>query len=78
MVLFVSKWYEYLYISISTGACIIFYQGGTIDNCTHVSDPVAHYIAESEYNAACTAEMDLAHFRMLNDEFLNKVPNVVP
>ena len=26
---------------ISTGACIIFYQGGTIDNGTHVPGPVS-------------------------------------
>ena len=42
---------------ISTGAYIIFYQGGPIDHGTHVPGPVAQYIAESEYNAACTAVM---------------------
>ena len=32
---------------------------------THVPGPVAQSSAESEYNAACTAGMALAHFRML-------------
>ena len=35
----------------STGAYIIFYQGGTIDHGTHVPGPVAQSSAESEYNA---------------------------
>ena len=30
------------------------------------------------YNAACTAGMALAHFRMLIYEFLNKDPDIVP
>ena len=41
----------------STGAYIIFYQGGPIDHGTHVPGPVAQSSAESEYNAACTAGM---------------------
>ena len=36
----------------STGAYIIFYQGGPIDHGTHVPVPVAQYSAESEYNPA--------------------------
>ena len=36
----------------STGAYIIFYQGGTIDHGTHVTGPVSQSCAESEYNAA--------------------------
>ena len=51
-----------------TGAYIIFYQGGPIDHGTHVQGPVAQSSAESEYNAACTAGMALAHFRMLVHE----------
>ena len=62
----------------STGAYIIFYQGGPIDHGTHVPGPVAQSSAESEYNAACTAGMDLAHFRMLIHEVLNKDPEIVP
>ena len=53
----------------STGAYIIFYQGGPIDHVTHVLGPVDQSSAESEYNAACTAGMDLAHFIMLICEF---------
>ena len=36
----------------STGAYIIFYQGGTIDHGTHVPGPVAQSSAEIEYNTA--------------------------
>ena len=61
-----------------TGAYIIFYQGGPIDHGTHVPGPVAQSSVESEYNAACTAGMDLAHFRMLFHELLNEDPDIVP
>ena len=46
----------------STGAYIIFYQGGTIGHGTNVPGPVAQSSAESEYNVACTAGMALANF----------------
>ena len=62
----------------SIGAYIIFYQVGTIDHGTHVPGPVAKSSAESDYNAACTAGMALAHFRMLIHELLNKDPEIVP
>ena len=62
----------------STGAYIIFYQGGPIDHGTHVPGLVAKSSAESEYNAACTAGMALAHFRMLFPELLNEDPDMVP
>ena len=62
----------------STGAYIIFYQGGPIDHGTHVPGPVAQSSEESEYNAACTAGMALAHFRMLVHELLNEDPDMVP
>ena len=65
---------------ISTREYIVFYQGGPIDNCTHVpvSVQVAQYSAESEYNTSCTSKMALAHFIMLNNKFLNKDPYMVP
>ena len=63
--------------SRSTGAYIIFYQGGPIDHVTHVPGGVAQSSAESEYNAAFTAVMTLAHFRMLIHELLNKYTYVV-
>ena len=63
---------------ISTGAYIIFYQGGPIDHVPHVPGPDAQSSAESEYNAACTAGMALAHFRMLIHELLNEDPDMVP
>ena len=62
----------------STGAYIIFYQGRPIDHGTHVPGPVAQSSAESEYNAACTAGMALASFRMLVHELLNKDPDLPP
>ena len=61
-----------------TGAYIIFYQCGTIYYGTYVPGPLAQSSAESEYNAACTAGMALAHFRMLVRELLNKDPDMVP
>ena len=57
---------------------IILYQVGPIDHGTHVPGPVAQSSAESEYNAACTAGMALAHFRMLVHELLNEDPDMVP
>ena len=62
----------------STGAYMIFYQGGPIDHVTHIPGPVAQSIAESEYNAACTEGMSLSNFRMLIHELLNKCPDRVP
>ena len=49
-----------------------------IDHVTHIPGPVAQSIAESEYNASCTAGMDLAQFRMLIHELLNKDPYIFP
>ena len=63
---------------ISTVAYNIFYQGGPIDHDTHVPVPVAQSSAESEYNAACTAVMSLAHFRMMIHELINKDPDIAP
>ena len=60
-----SIWQDFPDTGRSTGAYIIFYQGGTIDHGTHVTGSVAQSSAESDYNAACTAGMALAHFRML-------------
>ena len=72
------SWQDFSDTGISTGAYIIFYQGGPIDHGTHVPGTVAQSSAESEYNAACTAGMALAHFRMLIDELLNKDPDIFP
>ena len=72
-----SSWKDFTDNGRSTGAYIIFYQGVPIDHGTHVPGPVAQSIAESEYNAACTAGMALAHFRMLVHELLNEDPDMV-
>ena len=73
-----SSWKDCLDTGRSTGAYIILYQGGTIDHGTHVPVPVAQSSVENEYNAACTAGMALAHFRILIHEFLNEDPDMVP
>ena len=57
---------------------MIFHQGVSIDHGTHVPGPVAQSSAESDYNAACTAGMALAHFRMIVHELLNEDPDMVP
>ena len=72
------SWQDFPDISRSTGAYIICYQGGPIDHITHVLGPVAQSSSESEYNAACTAGMALAHFRMLIHKWLNKDTYIVP
>ena len=73
-----SSWQDCPDTGRSTGAYIIFYQGGPIYHGTHVPVPVAQSSAESEYNSACTAGMALAHFRMLIHELLNDDPDMVP
>ena len=73
-----SSWQYFPDTGRSTGAYIIFYQGGKIDHGTHVPGPVAQSSAESEYNSAYTTGMALAHIRMLIHEFLNKDPDIVP
>ena len=67
-----SSWQDFPDTGRTTGAYIIFYQGGPIEHGTHVPGPVAQSNAESEYNAACTAGMPLAHCRVLIYELLNK------
>ena len=68
---YVSSWPDFPDTGRSLGAYIIFYKGGPIDHGTHVPGPVAKSSAENEYNTACTAGMDLAHFGMLVHELLN-------
>ena len=78
MVLSDSIWQDYPDIGRSKVACIMFYQFGSIDHCTHVPGPVAQSSAHSEYYSACNEVMALAYFRMLNNEFLNMDTDVVP
>ena len=65
-------------IGIIKGAYIVFYKGGKIDHCTHVPGTISKSSAESDYNAARTAVISIAHFRMISNDFLNKYPYVVP
>ena len=58
---------DFLDVGISTGSYIYIYQGVTINHCTHIPGTDHPYSAQIEYNTACTAGMDLAHFRMLNN-----------
>ena len=39
-------WQDYPDTGRSTGGYILFYQGGTMDNCTHVTGPVAQPSSE--------------------------------
>ena len=71
------SWKYCTYTGRSTVEYIILYQGGTIDHGTRVPGPVSKSSAESEYNAACTTGISLAHFRMLIHELLNKDTDVV-
>ena len=73
-----SSWQDCPDTGRSTGAYIILYKGGPIDHGTHVTGPVAQSSEESEYNAACTAGMALAYFRILVAELLNEDPDEVP
>ena len=73
-----SIWKDFPDTGRSKGAYIIFYQGRPIDHDTHVTGPVSQYSTEIEYNSACTAGMDLAHFRMLIHKLLNEDPGMVP
>ena len=57
---------------------MVFYQGGTIDRSTNVPGPVVQSSSESAYNVACTAGMSLTHFRIINNELMNKYTDVVP
>ena len=52
-----SSWQDCTDTGRSTGAYIIFHQGGSIDHGTHVTGTVSQSIVESEYNVACTAGM---------------------
>ena len=73
-----SSWQDFPETSISTGEYIIYDQGRTIEHETDVPGPGAQSSTESEYNAECTSVMDLAHFRMLIHEFLNKDTDIFP
>ena len=77
VVFYYSVWQESPDTDRSTFSYIVFYQGVSIDHFTHVPGPFAQYGAEIEYNAACTEGMALSHFRIPNNDFLNKVPYVV-
>ena len=57
MAFYDSSWQDFPDTGRSTGAFIIFYQGGPIDHGKHVPGPVVQSNAGSDYNAACTAGM---------------------
>ena len=78
MVFSYSIWKDCPYNGISKVSYIVFDQDVPIDHCKHVPDPVAQPSTGIEYNVPYTSGMDLAHFRILNNEFLNKDIDVVP
>ena len=43
-----SRQKDYTDTDISTGSYIVFYQGGPIDTCTHVSDSLSQSSADRE------------------------------
>ena len=55
----------------------MFFPYGTMNHWTHVKDPVAQYSAESDYNPERTVGTDLAHFRIIKNELMNKYTYVV-
>ena len=57
-------WKEYIDTERSKLACIVFYQGGSIDHFTYVTVTVDQSSAKYEYNVSCTTLMSLAYFRM--------------
>ena len=59
-----NSWQDFPYTVRSTVASIPFYQSGPIDHGTHVPGPVTQSSVGSNYNAACTAGISLAYFRM--------------
>ena len=59
-----SSWQYFPDTGISIGAHIILYQGGKIYHGKHVPGLVYQSSAESWYNAAYTAVMDLANLRI--------------
>ena len=70
--------WQYWWVTCSsTGAYIVFYQGGPICHCTHVPGTLAQSSAESEYSSTYTAVMDLANFMIRNNVLLEKDPGVV-
>ena len=73
-----SSWKYFPDTSRSTGAYIIFYQGGTIDHSTNFPGIVDQSSVKNKYNAACTAGMALENFRILIHGLLNKYPDIVP
>ena len=73
-----SIWQDCKDTGIHTGEYMIFYQGAPIDHSTNFPGPVSQSSVGNEYNAACTAGMDLAYLRMLIHGLLNKDPYIVP
>ena len=78
MAFYDSSWQDCPDTERITWEYIIFYQGGSIDHDTHFIGPFDQSSSEIDYNTACTSGMDLAHFRMLINELLNKDPDIVP
>jgi hypothetical protein len=70
-----SSWQDCPDTGRSTGGMLILCQGGLVEAASFVPDPVAMSSAESEYNAACTACIGIAHLRMLVQELPGNPPD---
>ena len=55
----------------------MFYQGGPIDHCKHVPGSVAQFSADVEYKASCTVGTVISHYRIPDNQLLNKDSDVV-
>ena len=73
-----SIWEDCPDTGISKELYIVFYQGGPIDHFTQFPGPVSQSSSVSDYNTSCNLGMPLSHFSMINNDFLNKDPDVVP
>ena len=56
----------------------MWYQGGPIDDCTHVPGLFSQSSADSEYNSEFTAVMAPSHSKIINIEVTKKYPDIVP
>ena len=63
-----SSWQDCPDTGRSTGAYVLFSQGGAVDYNTFVPSPVAMSSAEAECNAGAVAGMAMSHIRMLQNE----------
>ena len=72
-----SSWQDCPDTGRSTGAFVLFSQGGAVDYNTFVPSPVAMSSAEAEYNAGAMAGMTMAHIRMLQNKLSGHEADII-